>query len=55
MRLERIEELLAFYGPDTMFLIGGNLLIEREHVLERTREFVDASRVAAYGGEQAQA
>jgi ribulose-bisphosphate carboxylase large chain len=41
MRLERIEELLDFYGPDTMLLIGGNLLVERERVLERTREFVD--------------
>ena len=41
MRLERVEELLEFYGPDTMLLIGGNLLIERDRVLERTREFVD--------------
>ena len=41
MRLERIEELLDFYGPDTMLLIGGNLLIERDRILERTREFVD--------------
>jgi ribulose-bisphosphate carboxylase large chain len=46
MRLERIEELLDFYGPDTMLLIGGNLLVERERVLERTRAFVD--RVAAH-------
>jgi ribulose-bisphosphate carboxylase large chain len=49
MRLERVEELLEFYGPDTMLLIGGNLLIERERVLERTREFVD--RVHAYRSE----
>lgn len=47
MRLERIEELLDFYGPDTMLLIGGNLLIERERVLERTREFVDRVARAA--------
>jgi ribulose-bisphosphate carboxylase large chain len=46
MRLERIEELLDFYGPDTMLLIGGNLLVERERILERTRAFVD--RVAAH-------
>jgi ribulose-bisphosphate carboxylase large chain len=46
MRLERVEELLDFYGPDTMLLIGGNLLIDGERVLERTREFVD--RVAAH-------
>jgi ribulose-bisphosphate carboxylase large chain len=46
MRMERIEELLEFYGPDTMLLIGGNLLIEHERVLERTQEFVE--RVAAH-------
>jgi ribulose-bisphosphate carboxylase large chain len=46
MRLERVEELLDFYGSDTMLLIGGNLLIDADRVLERTREFVD--RVAAY-------
>jgi ribulose-bisphosphate carboxylase large chain len=46
MRLERVDELLDFYGPDTMLLIGGNLLIERERILERTREFTD--RVAAH-------
>ena len=53
MRLERIEELLEFYGLDTMLLIGGNLLIDREHVLERTREFVD--RVVACKAGQATA
>jgi S-methyl-5-thioribulose 1-phosphate isomerase len=46
MRLERVEELLNFYGPDTMLLIGGNLLIDRAQVIQRTREFVD--RVAAH-------
>ncbi len=46
MRLERVEELLDFYGPDVMLLIGGNLLIERDRVLERTKEFVE--RVEAH-------
>jgi ribulose-bisphosphate carboxylase large chain len=46
MRLERVDELLDFYGPDTMLLIGGNLLIERDRILERTREFTE--RVAAH-------
>jgi ribulose-bisphosphate carboxylase large chain len=46
MRLERVEELLDFYGPDTMLLIGGNLLIDHSRILERTREFTN--RVAAY-------
>jgi len=42
MRLDRIDELLEFYGPDTMLLIGGNLLLaEGEALLARAREFVD--------------
>lgn len=41
MRVERVEELLDDYGLDTMLLIGGNLLIAREHLLGRTREFVE--------------
>jgi ribulose-bisphosphate carboxylase large chain len=49
MRLERVEELLAFYGNDTMLLIGGNLLIERENVLARTREFVERVARASDG------
>ena len=46
MSLERVEELLTFYGPDTMLLIGGNLLVERDAILPRTTEFVE--RVAAF-------
>jgi ribulose-bisphosphate carboxylase large chain len=42
MLLERVDELLDFYGPDSMLLIGGNLLIARERLLERSREFVSA-------------
>jgi ribulose-bisphosphate carboxylase large chain len=40
MLVERVDELLGDYGADTMLLIGGNLLIAREQLLERTREFV---------------
>jgi ribulose-bisphosphate carboxylase large chain len=46
MLLERIEELLTFYGPDTMLLIGGNLLVEPENIRARTAAFVD--RVAQF-------
>ncbi len=46
MRLERVDELLDFYGSDTMLLIGGNLLIDHARILERTREFT--TRVAAH-------
>jgi len=40
MLVERVPELLDDYGRDSMLLIGGNLLIARGHLLERTREFV---------------
>jgi len=41
MRLDRVDELLGFYGPDTMLLIGGNLLLaEGDALLARAQEFV---------------
>jgi ribulose-bisphosphate carboxylase large chain len=47
MRLDRIAELLEYYGPDTMLLIGGNLLLaEGDALLARTREFVSAVGLA---------
>ncbi|HEX3466670.1 MAG TPA: RuBisCO large subunit C-terminal-like domain-containing protein [Candidatus Elarobacter sp.] len=47
MRLDRVDELLAFYGPDTMLLIGGNLLLaEGEALLTRAHEFVAKVLVA---------
>ncbi len=42
MLVERVDELLTFYGKDTMLLIGGNLLIAREDLLRRTQAFVEA-------------
>jgi ribulose-bisphosphate carboxylase large chain len=45
MTLARVPELLAFYGPDVMLLIGGNLLQARDRLIETTREFI--TRVAA--------
>jgi ribulose-bisphosphate carboxylase large chain len=47
MSLERLDEMKAFYGPQTMFLIGGALLSAGEGLLERAREFVE--RVASPG------
>jgi ribulose-bisphosphate carboxylase large chain len=41
MLVERVPELLEFYGRDSMMLIGGNLLIARERLLDRTREYVE--------------
>jgi len=40
MTVDRVEEMVGDYGADTMLLIGGGLLSAREHLLEKTREFV---------------
>ena len=44
MSLERIPELLDFYGTDVMLLIGGSLLSTRERIAEETARFVEAAR-----------
>ena len=43
MSLERIPEMRATYGDDSMLLIGGALLSAGDSLLERTREFVAAA------------
>jgi ribulose-bisphosphate carboxylase large chain len=45
--LNRITELLDFYGSDTMLLIGGNLLMARERITEESAAFAEA--VAQHG------
>jgi len=45
--LDRVPELLDFYGPDTMLLIGGNLLLARERIAEEAAAF--AAAVARHG------
>ena len=45
--LNRVGELLDFYGPDTMLLIGGNLLLARDRITEESAAFVRA--VAQHG------
>jgi ribulose-bisphosphate carboxylase large chain len=42
MALERVEEIKREYGPDSMLLIGGSLLIARQQLAERSRAFVEA-------------
>jgi ribulose-bisphosphate carboxylase large chain len=42
MSVERIDEMAAGYGADTMLLVGGGLLSARERLFERSREFVRA-------------
>jgi ribulose-bisphosphate carboxylase large chain len=45
--LERIREILDFYGQDTMLLVGGSLLLARERIIEETERFTRA--VADHG------
>jgi ribulose-bisphosphate carboxylase large chain len=42
MTIERVPEMLAGYGADTMLLIGGGLLTAGDQLLERAKEFVRA-------------
>jgi ribulose-bisphosphate carboxylase large chain len=39
MTLDRLEELVAFYGRDCMILVGGNLLMARENLSGETLAF----------------
>ncbi|HEY1930421.1 MAG TPA: RuBisCO large subunit C-terminal-like domain-containing protein [Acetobacteraceae bacterium] len=48
MTLERTPELLDFYGPDAMLLIGGNLLLARDRLTEATAAFTRAVAQHAY-------
>jgi ribulose-bisphosphate carboxylase large chain len=52
MSIERVPEMIAAYGLDTMLLIGGGLLSAGDALHERSREFV-AAVAAASGVEQA--
>ncbi len=47
MSLERVPEMLDFYGPDVMLLIGGGLLAARERLTDAAAAFV--ARVHAHG------
>jgi len=49
MTVERVPEMVAGYGTDTMLLIGGDLLSARARLPERAREFVAAVRDARHG------
>jgi ribulose-bisphosphate carboxylase large chain len=44
MSVERVPEMRARFGDDTMLLIGGSLLAAGEHLFERCRAFVSAIR-----------
>jgi ribulose-bisphosphate carboxylase large chain len=40
--LERVTEILDFYGDDTMLLIGGSLLMARDRITKETERFTRA-------------
>jgi ribulose-bisphosphate carboxylase large chain len=42
MTLDRVPEMLDFYGPDAMLLIGGSLLAARDRLSEETAAFTRA-------------
>jgi S-methyl-5-thioribulose 1-phosphate isomerase len=44
IRVEDLAQILAFYGPDTVLLVGGSVLDapDREALLSRSRRFVEA-------------
>lgn len=48
MTLDRVPEMLDFYGPDAMLLIGGSLLAARERIAEETAAFTHAVAQHAY-------
>ncbi|MCO5121716.1 MAG: RuBisCO large subunit C-terminal-like domain-containing protein [Burkholderiaceae bacterium] len=49
MRVDRVDEMLALFGPDTMLLIGGNLLEAGDGLEARAAAF--ATRVREAGGD----
>jgi ribulose-bisphosphate carboxylase large chain len=50
IRVERVEEVVTFYGSDVMLLIGGSLYLAGPPLEERTRAFVRRAREAAARG-----
>ncbi len=42
MKVDRVPELVQFFGKDAILLIGGSLLEAGERLTERTRDFVGA-------------
>ncbi len=47
MQVERVDELVRFYGPDTILLIGGSLYRAGSQLRERSQEFVRRVQQAA--------
>jgi ribulose-bisphosphate carboxylase large chain len=41
MQVDRVGEMVTFYGNETILLIGGSLYMAGDALLERSRTFVD--------------
>lgn len=52
MTPERVPEMLDFYGPDVMLLIGGALLLAGEDLVRQSRAFVEAVALHSAGKEK---
>jgi ribulose-bisphosphate carboxylase large chain len=50
IRVDRVAELLAFYGPDCILLIGGSLYEAGDALFDRTKALVDEVARAASEG-----
>ncbi|MFO1303668.1 MAG: RuBisCO large subunit C-terminal-like domain-containing protein [Burkholderiales bacterium] len=51
LQLETLADVVAFYGPDVMLLVGGSLLADADRVGERAARFAAAVRDAAFARE----
>ena len=47
IKVERVAEVLDFYGPDCLLLVGGSLYEAGDALVERTRELVERLARAA--------
>jgi ribulose-bisphosphate carboxylase large chain len=47
MSVERVEEVVRFYGRDAMLLIGGSLYLAGSRLADRSRQFVEAVEEAS--------
>lgn len=47
MSVERVDELLAFYGEDVMLLMGGSLYLAGENLESRAQHFVERVRTGS--------
>lgn len=47
MQVDRVDEMVQFYGKDTILLIGGSLYMAGDQLLARARTFAENARRAA--------